>query len=236
MSEYQEAHTVSGLKGAPPGYVGFGRGGVLTEAVRRKPYSVVLLDEMEKAHPDVLELFFQVFDKGVMEDGEGVPIDFKNTLILLTSNAAQDVITDACAGGRRPDANALVDRLRPVLVRQFSPAFLGRLVIVPYYPLGDAQIRSIVNLKLKKLAERFSSNHKSDFLWDESVTDAIAARCTEVDSGARNVDHILSHAVLPELSRQVLERISMGNRFHEVRMQIDTRGEFVFQFRPSALV
>jgi type VI secretion system protein VasG len=196
---------------------------------------VVLLDEMEKAHPDVLELFFQVFDKGVMEDGEGVQIDFKNTVILLTSNAAQDVITEACSAGAWPDAAQLVERLRPVLLRQFSPAFLGRLAIIPYYPLGDAQIHAIVNLKLHKLAARFTSNHHTDFTWAEAVPHAIAARCTEVDSGARNVDHILSHSVLPELSRQVLERISMGNPFREVHMDVDAQGDFRFHFRPASL-
>ncbi|MEP6789870.1 MAG: type VI secretion system ATPase TssH [Ramlibacter sp.] len=232
MSEFQEAHTVSSLKGAPPGYVGYGRGGVLTEAVRRRPYSVVLLDEMEKAHPDVLELFFQVFDKGTMEDGEGVMIDFKNTLILLTSNAAQDVITDACDGGQRPDAQQLVERLRPSLLKQFSPAFLGRLVVVPYYPLGDEQIRSIVNLKLGKLAQRFQRNHRAEFTWDAAVSQAITSRCTEVDSGARNVDHILTQAVLPELSRQVLERISMSDPFGSVRMMVGADGLFSFTFGP----
>ncbi|MDP2032354.1 MAG: type VI secretion system ATPase TssH [Polaromonas sp.] len=232
MSEFQEAHTVSSLKGAPPGYVGYGRGGVLTEAVRRRPYSVVLLDEMEKAHPDVLELFFQVFDKGVMEDGEGVQIDFKNTLILLTSNAAQDVITDACEGGRRPDPEVLIEQLRPVLTKQFSPAFLGRLALVPYYPLGDEQIRSIVTLKLGKLAQRFSRNHKALFTWDDEVAQTITARCTEVDSGARNVDHILSHAVLPELSRQVLEKISMSDPFGAVHMGVDANDDFSFTFAP----
>lgn len=236
MSEFQEAHTVSSLKGAPPGYVGYGRGGVLTEAVRRRPYSVVLLDEMEKAHPDVLELFFQVFDKGVMEDGEGVQIDFKNTLILLTSNAAQDVITDACEGGRRPDPEVLIEHLRPVLTKQFSPAFLGRLAIVPYYPLGDEQIRAIVSLKLGKLAQRFARNHKAGFTWDDAVAQTITARCTEVDSGARNVDHILSHAVLPELSRQVLERISMSDAFGEVHMGVDARDDFSFTFGPPRQV
>ena len=233
MSEFQESHTVSSLKGAPPGYVGYGRGGVLTEAVRRRPYSVVLLDEMEKAHPDVLELFFQVFDKGMMEDGEGVQINFKNTLILLTSNAAQDIITAACEGGLRPDPEALIERLRPVLLQQFSPAFLGRLVIVPYYPLGDAQIHTIVSLKLKKLAQRFLRNHEAVFSWDEAVAQTISARCTEVDSGARNVDHILSHAVLPELSHQVLERISMSDPFEAVHMHMDLHDDFSFTFRPQ---
>lgn len=235
MSEFQEAHTVSSLKGAPPGYVGYGRGGVLTEAVRRHPYSVVLLDEMEKAHPDVLELFFQVFDKGTMEDGEGVQINFKNTLILLTSNAAQEVITGACEGGLRPDPEILIERLRPVLLQQFSPAFLGRLVLVPYYPLGDAQIHAIVSLKLKKLAQRFLRNHKAVFSWDDAVARTISSRCTEVDSGARNVDHILSHAVLPELSRQVLERISMLDPFGAVHMHMDMdmQDNFSFTFHPQ---
>ncbi len=235
MSEFQEAHTVSSLKGAPPGYVGYGRGGVLTEAVRRRPYSVVLLDEMEKAHPDVLEVFFQVFDKGIMEDGEGVQIDFKNTLILLTSNAAQDVITQASQGGRRPDPEELVERLRPELLKQFSPAFLGRLALVPYHHLGDEQIRSIVSLKLGKLTKRFALNHNAEFSWDAAVEDAITARCTEVDSGARNIDHILAHAVLPELSRQVLERISMAAPFSAVHMGLDADGAFAFRFDPAAL-
>lgn len=236
MSEFQEAHTVSSLKGAPPGYVGYGRGGVLTEAVRRRPYSVVLLDEMEKAHPDVLELFFQVFDKGTMEDGEGVQIDFKNTLILLTSNAAQDVITQASQGGHRPDPEELIERLRLELLKQFSPAFLGRLALVPYYHLGDEQIRSIVSLKLGKLTRRFTLNHRAEFTWDHEVEEVITARCTEVDSGARNIDHILAHSVLPELSRQVLERISMAEPFGAVHMSVETTGVFHFHFTAPALV
>jgi type VI secretion system protein VasG len=232
MSEFQEAHSVSGLKGAPPGYVGYGRGGVLTEAVRRRPYSVVLLDEMEKAHPDVLELFFQVFDKGVMEDGEGVPIDFRNTLILLTSNAAQDVITDACVGGRRPPPEALIERLRPALLRQFSPAFLGRMVLVPYYPLGDAQITSIVNLKLARLAERFERNHHARLTWNDEFAQVITERCKEVDSGARNVDHILTHSVLPELAREVLERISVAEPFGGVHLAFTAAGGIALRFAP----
>jgi type VI secretion system protein VasG len=230
MSEFQEAHSVSGLKGAPPGYVGYGRGGVLTEAVRRRPYSVVLLDEMEKAHPDVLELFFQVFDKGVMEDGEGVPIDFKNTLILLTSNAAQEVITEASQGGRRPPPEELIERLRPALLRQFSPAFLGRLVLVPYYHLGDAQIAAIVNLKLNRLAERFARNHHAELTWDEDFARVITERCKEVDSGARNVDHILTHIVLPELAREVLERISLAEPFAAVHLKFTPTGGLAFSF------
>jgi type VI secretion system protein VasG len=232
MSEFQEAHSVSGLKGAPPGYVGYGRGGVLTEAVRRRPYSVVLLDEMEKAHPDVLELFFQVFDKGVMEDGEGVPIDFRNTLILLTSNAAQDVITEACQGGRRPPPEVLIERLRPALLKQFSPAFLGRLVLVPYYHLGDAQITSIVNLKLARLAERFERNHHARLTWNDEFAQVITERCKEVDSGARNVDHILTHSVLPELAREVLERISVAEPFGGVDLAFTAAGGIALRFAP----
>ncbi|MGH8784116.1 MAG: type VI secretion system ATPase TssH [Cupriavidus necator] len=233
MSEFQEAHSVSGLKGAPPGYVGYGRGGVLTEAVRRRPYSVVLLDEMEKAHPDVLELFFQVFDKGVMEDGEGVPIDFRNTVILLTSNAAQDVITEASRGGRRPPPQELVEKLRPALLRQFSPAFLARLVLVPYYHLGDAQIRNIVDLKLARLAQRFARNHNARLSWDEALAQAITQRCTEVDSGARNVDHILTQSVLPELARRVLEQLSISEPFGGVHLSLDSCGGVAFRFLPQ---
>ena len=234
MSEFQEAHSVSSLKGAPPGYVGYGRGGVLTEAVRRRPYSVVLLDEMEKAHPDVLELFFQVFDKGVMDDGEGVQIDFKNTLILLTSNAAQDIITEACAHGIRPSAQELVERLRPALLKQFSPAFLGRLVLVPYYPLGDEQIMGIVKLKLGRLAERISLNHGAHFTFDDSVVRTITERCTEVDSGARNVDYILTQSVLPELSSLVLERMALDQPFVTIAMTLDAQGRFAYRFSAEA--
>ena len=232
MSEFQEAHAISSLKGAPPGYVGYGKGGVLTEAVRRRPYSVVLLDEMEKAHPDVLELFFQVFDKGTMEDGEGVAIDFRHTLILLTSNAAQDVITRACreADGRLPDAAGLAALLRPALLQQFSPAFLGRVVLVPYYPLGDDDVKLIVDMKLERLAQRFAANHHARFSWDDAVTAAITARCTEVDSGARNVDFILTQTVLPQLSSQVLERIASACAFSGVHMGV-AGGEFSYRFR-----
>ena len=235
MSEFQEAHSISSLKGAPPGYVGYGKGGVLTEAVRRRPYCVVLLDEMEKAHPDVLELFFQVFDKGTMEDGEGITIDFKNTLILLTSNAAQDVITQACANGKRPDTTELIERLRPALLRQFSPAFLGRLVLVPYYPLGDEQISNIVDLKLAKLAARFAENHNARFTWDDRVTEVITARCTEVDSGARNIDFILTQTVLPLLSSLVLEHMSELKPFTAIHMSVGADDHFAYTFRDHPL-
>jgi type VI secretion system protein VasG len=230
MSEFQEPHSVSSLKGAPPGYVGYGKGGVLTEAVRRRPYSVVLLDEMEKAHPDVLEVFFQVFDKGSMEDGEGVTIDFKNTLILLTSNAAQDVITNACRGGLRPSMAELTEKLRPALLKEFSPAFLGRMVLVPYFPLGDEQIANIVKLKLQKLVERFANNHHAKLSWDSDVISLITQRCTEVDSGARNIDFILTQSVLPDLSSLVLERMSTATPFSAVHIKVNSLGEFHYTF------
>jgi type VI secretion system protein VasG len=231
MSEFQEAHTVSSLKGAPPGYVGYGRGGVLTEAVRRKPYSVVLLDEVEKAHPDVMELFYNVFDKGVMEDGEGVLVDFKNTVILLTSNAGQELIVEACEARKaRPDPEVLADRLRPALLRHFAPAFLGRLVAVPYYPLGDAEIRAIVELKLAKIQQRFHKNHQARLTYDASLIEAVTGRCTEVDSGARNVDHILTQSLLPELSTQVLERIAVGEVFRSVHISLDPARGFAYRF------
>ena len=228
MSEFQEAHSVSGLKGAPPGYVGYGKGGVLTEAVRRQPYSLVLLDEMEKAHPDVLELFFQVFDKGVMEDAEGTLIDFRNTLILLTSNAAQDVVVDTCKRQPSPTSAAVVEALRPALLEQFPSAFLGRVVIVPYRPMADAQIQRIVGLKLAQLAARVLSNHGAQFTWDASVSSAIAARCTEVESGARNIDHIVTQTLLPELASAVLQRIAAHAPFSAVHLSLDAQGEFCF--------
>ena len=230
MSEFQEPHSVSSLKGAPPGYVGYGKGGVLTEAVRRRPYSVILLDEMEKAHPDVLEVFFQVFDKGTMEDGEGVTIDFKNTLILLTSNSCQDIITSYCNEGQRPSLAKLVDQIRPYLLKEFSPAFLGRVVLVPYLPLGDKEIMNIVKLKLQKLVNRFSVNHHAKLTWDPLVTELITKRCTEVDSGARNIDFIMTQTILPDLSTLVLERISMEKPFISVHMSVNSKGQFNYDF------
>jgi type VI secretion system protein VasG len=228
MSEYQEAHSVSGLKGAPPGYVGYGRGGVLTEAVRRQPYSLILLDEMEKAHPDVLELFYQVFDKGTMDDAEGTSIDFRNTLILLTSNAAQDVVVETCR--QQPDASleSMTAALRPALLRQFPSAFLGRVILVPYRPIADAQLRSIVDIKLSQLAARILQNHGAHFIWHDAVADAIVARCNEIESGARNIDHIVTQTLLPELASQVLQHIADGRAFNEVVLSLDSRLEFQF--------
>ncbi|TDR79834.1 type VI secretion system ATPase TssH [Paludibacterium purpuratum] len=217
MSEYQEAHSVSGLKGSPPGYVGYGEGGVLTEAVRRKPYSVVLLDEVEKAHPDVLELFFQVFDKGVLEDSEGRVVDFKNTIILLTSNAGSDLVMRACEHGvtvedvtRDPTAEDLIEILRPTLQKTFKPAFLGRLSIIPYFPIGDEVLRGIVALKLEKIRQRIADNHGAQVEFPEALVDLLAARCLDVDSGARDADAILTRTVLARISNDVLDRMASG--------------------------
>jgi type VI secretion system protein VasG len=229
MSEYQEAHSVSGLKGSPPGYVGYGEGGVLTEAVRRNPYSVVLLDEVEKAHPDVLEMFFQVFDKGTMDDAEGREIDFRNTLIILTSNVGSQAVMQAClnkSAEELPDADALAETLRPQLYRAFKPAFLGRMKVVPYYPISDDVLADIIELKLERIRRRIESNHKAVFEWDESLVDAVLARCTEVDSGARNVDHILNGTLLPEVAQQVLERVANGAAIERISVRASEAGEF----------
>jgi len=211
MSEFQEPHTVSTLKGSPPGYVGYGEGGVLTEAVRRRPYSVVLLDEIEKAHPDVLELFYQVFDKGVMEDGEGRQIDFKNTILVLTTNACTDQIMKLSADPEtRPESDALVKALKPELNKIFKPAFLGRTVVVPYYPIRDEALKRIIVLKLGKVERRLRESHQVRLAYDDALVAAIAARCTEVESGARNVDNILTNTLLPEISRLLLESLAGG--------------------------
>ncbi len=225
MSEYQEAHTVSSLKGSPPGYVGYGEGGVLTEAVRRRPYSVVLLDEVEKAHPDVMEMFYQVFDKGQMEDGEGRLIDFKNTVIILTSNIGTDLIMKACLDEEtKPGPDALADMIRPDLLKHFKPAFLGRMKIVPYYPINDKMMKAIVRLKLNKVAKRLKANRKVDFIFGDEIIDAIAGRCTEVDSGARNADHILTNTLLPEISKEILARMAAGEQIKEVKVKIEGDG------------
>ncbi|MDV7213835.1 AAA family ATPase, partial [Azotobacter beijerinckii] len=211
MSEFQEAHTVSTLKGAPPGYVGYGEGGVLTEAVRRKPYSVVLLDEVEKAHPDVHEIFFQVFDKGEMEDAEGRRIDFRNTLILLTTNVGTERIAGLCADPLlRPEPETLARALREPLLKVFPPALLGRLVAIPYYPLDDAMLKTIVRLQLARIGRRIEASHHVPFACDEAVVELIVSRCSEVESGARMIDAILTNTLLPEISREFLVRLLEG--------------------------
>jgi type VI secretion system protein VasG len=237
MSEFQEAHTVSSLKGAPPGYVGYGEGGVLTEAVRRKPYSVVLLDEIEKAHPDVLELFFQVFDKGRMEDGEGRQIDFKNTIILLTTNAGTDTIMKLTADPETmPDSDGLAKMLKPELDQVFKPAFLGRTVIIPYFPVRDEVLKQIIRLKVGKIQRRLRETQKIELRAGEEVVDAIAARCTEVESGARNVDNILTNTALPAISRVLLESLVAGERPRSITIALDDAGEFTYLVEGGAEV
>jgi type VI secretion system protein VasG len=237
MSEYQEAHSVSGLKGAPPGYVGYGKGGVLTEAVRRNPYTVVLLDEVEKAHSDVLELFYQVFDKGVLEDSEGQVVNFKNTTILLTCNIGADTIIELVRTSRGEIvAEDLVEAIRPQLVRHFKPAFLGRLVVVPYLPLGDAEIEAIVRLKLKRVQDRFWDTYRAELSFAPDVVTAIAARCIEIDTGARAIDNLLTNTLLPELSNEILARLGDGEEeagFEMVHIDLDGEGGLRFAFDDS---
>ena len=230
MSEYQEAHTVSTLKGAPPGYVGYGEGGVLTEAVRRKPYSVVLLDEVEKAHPDVHEIFFQVFDKGFMEDGEGRFIDFKNTLIILTTNAGTELIAGLCKDPQSmPEPDGMAQALREPLLKIFPPALLGRLVTIPYYPLSDAMLGQIVKLQLNRIKQRVEARYKIPFEFTEDVVKLIVSRCTESESGGRMIDAILTNTMLPDISRELLVRMMTGASASGVKVGVD-EGAFTYEF------
>ncbi|MCP1418591.1 ATP-dependent Clp protease ATP-binding subunit ClpA [Pseudomonas laurylsulfativorans] len=209
MSEFQEKHTVSRLIGAPPGYVGYGEGGMLTESVRQKPYSVVLLDEVEKADPDVLNLFYQIFDKGVANDGEGREIDFRNTLILMTSNLGSDRISALCENGERPSAEVLEETIRPVLSKHFKPALLARMRVVPFYPVAGPVLRELIEIKLGRLGERLS-RRQLDFTYCQSLVDHLAQRCTQSDSGARLIDHLLDLHVLPLVADRLLD--AMANR------------------------
>ncbi len=229
MTEFKEEHKVSLLMGSPPGYVGYGEGGVLTEAVRRRPYSVILLDEMEKAHPGVQDIFFQVFDKGNMKDGEGRDIDFKNTVIIMTSNAATDLIVRLCADpDTMPDAAGLAEALMPELMKTFKPAFLGRVTLVPYFPLSPDIIKKIVELQLNRVRRRVRELYGAQFSWDDTLIDTIAARCTETSSGARNVEKILSRTLLPELSAEVLSRLAEGDAIDAITVGVDTAGSFQY--------
>jgi type VI secretion system protein VasG len=230
MSEFQEAHTVSTLKGSPPGYVGYGEGGILTEAVRRRPYSVVLLDEVEKAHHDVHEIFFQVFDKGWMEDAEGKYIDFKNTVIILTSNAAQDVIINLCKDPElMPNAEGLEKAMRGPLTKVFPDALLNRLVVVPYYPISKEMLQTIIKMNLNRVAKRVLENHKVPFTYDDSVLALIAQRCTELERGARMVDAMITNTMLPEIGRELLTRLAAGSEVKRVQVTVKD-GKFEFQF------
>ena len=230
MSEFQEAHTVSTLKGSPPGYVGYGEGGVLTEAVRRRPYSVVLLDEVEKAHPDVHELFFQVFDKGWMEDGEGRVIDFKNTLILLTTNVGSELIMNMCKDpALLPEPEGIAKALREPLLKTFPAALLGRMVTIPYYPLSDEMIGNIARLQLRRVAKRINESHKLPFTFDDAVVKLIVSRCTELESGGRMIDSILTNTVLPVISKELLTRMMESKPVARVATTV-VDGDFHYDF------
>jgi type VI secretion system protein VasG len=230
MSEFQEPHSVSTLKGSPPGYVGYGEGGILTEAVRRKPYSVVLLDEVEKAHPDVHEIFFQVFDKGWMEDAEGRHIDFRNTLILLTSNVGTELVMQLCRDPElMPEPEKLAAALRDPLLKVFPPALLGRLVVIPYYPLSDDMLGNIIRLQLDRIQRRIREQHGVPFAYDEEVVKLVRSRCNEVDSGARIVDAILTNTVLPRISEGFLRRLIDGTALGQVSLSV-ADGDFAYRF------
>ncbi len=230
MSEFKEEHKVSLLMGSPPGYVGYGEGGVLTEAVRRKPYSVLLLDEMEKAHPGVQDVFYQVFDKGHMKDGEGRDIDFKNTVIIMTSNAGTDLIKNLCADPETaPEPDALATSLHQELLKTFKPAFLGRVTVLPFYPLSDEIMKKIIRLKLGKVKRRVEENYKASLTYNDDVVNTIAARCTEVDTGARNVDKILNRTLLPEMSAEFLSAMAEGRDIHAVEIGLGPEGQFAYR-------
>ncbi|MBC2694633.1 MAG: type VI secretion system ATPase TssH [Desulfobacteraceae bacterium] len=230
MSEFQERHTVSRLIGSPPGYVGYGEGGVLTEAVRQRPYSVVLLDEVEKANLEVLNLFYQVFDKGILSDGEGRIIDFKNTILFLTSNLSSDVITELCSSGERPSLETMMAAIRPILSNHFKPALLARTIIVPFYILDPDIMKDIVVLKLDKLATRLSETHKMKLIYSPEVVDQIANRCTEVETGARNIDYIMNGTILPRMSQEILARMTEGAIPSKVHLNLNEDGSFKIDF------
>jgi type VI secretion system protein VasG len=229
MSEFQEKHTVSRLIGAPPGYVGYGEGGMLTEAVRQKPYSVVLLDEVEKADPDVLNLFYQIFDKGIANDGEGREIDFRNTLILMTSNLASDRIDALCRDGHRPTAQELETAIRPVLSQHFKPALLARMRVVPYYPVSGPVLRELIEIKLQRLAERLSRRQLA-FSHSEVLIDHLAERCIQSDSGARLIDSLLDSHVLPLIADRLLDAMAAGEVLKRVHATLDGSGAVVCEF------
>ncbi len=231
MSEYQEAHSVSTLRGAPPGYVGYGKGGVLTEAVRRQPYCVLLLDEVEKAHADVIEMFYQVFDRGMLEDSEGQMVDFTNTVILLTCNVGAEALSELA--GRRPavDAAALIAAVTPVLRQQFPAAFLGRLVVVPYRPLGRDGIEAVTRLKLQRIQERFAANRRGELTYHPDLVRVIAGRAGATESGARMVDSILTHTVLPALSERMLDHLGEGGTIAGAHLSIAADGSVAIEIR-----
>ncbi len=232
MSEFKEEHKVSMLLGSPPGYVGYGEGGVLTEAVRRKPYSVVLLDEMEKAHPGVQDVFYNLFDKGTIRDGEGRDIDFRNTVIIMTSNAGEEHIRAMCASSEtKPDPETLLENFRPQLLRYFKPAFLGRTTVIPYYPLGDEDLMKICQINMRRIEKRIRQSYNAQFSYDEDVLLHIVARSQEVDTGARNIENILTRSMLPELASECLSRMANGEEITKVHVGCTEEGKFTYQIQ-----
>jgi len=230
MSEFQEKHTVSRLIGSPPGYVGYGEGGVLTEAVRQRPYSVVLLDEVEKGHLEVMNLFYQVFDKGMLSDGEGRLIDFKNTVIFLTSNLATDVITEMCSGDEIPSFETITAAVRPILSNHFKPALLARMTVIPYVTLGSDILKDIVSLKMDKLVKRLDETHKMKLSYSQDIVQQIASRCTEVETGARNIDYIMTGSIMPRMSQEILARMGQGEMPSKIHLNLDPEGSFEITF------
>jgi len=230
MSEYQESHTVSQLKGAPPGYVGYGEGGILTEAVRQRPYSVVVLDEVEKAHKDVLNLFYQVFDKGFMRDGEGREIDFKNTVIIMTGNLGWETIFQMCSGEEMPTADEVVEAVLPELQRHFGVALLARCKVVPFLPLDTETMKGIVKLKLDKIGKRLRESHNMGFEHSEDMITRIADRCTQIEAGARNIDYIIDKNILPDISAALLSHLAEETMPERLMLTIDESGDFQYQF------
>ena len=230
MSEFQEGHTVSRLIGSPPGYVGYGEGGMLTEAVRQRPYSVVLLDEFEKAHMDVMNLFYQIFDKGIANDGEGKEINFRNTIIILTSNLGSDIIQEMTSGEEMPPEDVIMSAIRPVLSSHFKPALLARMTVIPFKSLNRDAMKLIVELKLKKIQKTLLENNRMVMTYGPAVVDAITARCTEVETGARNIDYILNGNVLPRLSQTILSHMSEGGMPSSVHLDVGDDGSFTFSF------
>jgi type VI secretion system protein VasG len=230
MSEFQEKHTTSRLIGSPPGYVGYGEGGMLTEAVRQNPYSVVLLDEVEKAHLDVMNLFYQVFDKGVLTDGEGKEINFKNTIIILTSNLGTDVIQEMTGSGDEVPYESILAAVRPLLSKHFKPALLARMTVAPYKSLDPEAMREIVELKLGRLKKTLLENNKMALTCTDKVADAIRDRCTEVETGARNIEYIINGNVLPQMSQQILGAMTTGEMPNKVALDVNEAGEFTMEF------
>jgi type VI secretion system protein VasG len=230
MSEFMEKHTVSRLIGSPPGYVGYGEGGVLTEAVRHRPYSVVLLDEIEKADPEVMNLFYQVFDKGTLSDGEGREVDFKNTVLMMTSNLASDIVMKACEADEPPTPDELLEMIRPTLQRHLKPALLGRMTVLPFFPLSPEVIRMITSIKLRKVGRLLDQSHGMSFEVRTEALDALAERCTDPESGARNIDHMIDQHIMPRVSQQILEQLSTGELPAQLVLGVDDQSEFTFGF------